>query len=131
MAPKDGTRLRGRSILVVEDHEDMRTLIEEYFVSGGAMVTGAENGLRAREALVRERFDLIVTDIAMPTESGIEMMERIRAEGLLMHIPAIAISGQIRMDELEQFSPALFQAVLAKPFDPSRLVAIAIELMGA
>lgn len=116
---------------MVEDHEDMRTLIEEYFVSGGAMVTGAENGLRAREALVRERFDLIVTDIAMPTESGIEMMERIRAEGLLMHIPAIAISGQIRMDELEQFSPALFQAVLAKPFDPSRLVAIAIELMGA
>lgn len=130
MARNEKLRLRGRSILVVEDHEDMRTLIEEYLVSGGASVITAESGLRAREALVLQRFDLIVTDIAMPTESGIQMMERIRAEGLSTYIPAIAISGEIRTEELRQFSPVLFQAVLAKPFDPSRLVAIAAELIG-
>lgn len=117
-------------MLVVEDHEDMRDLISQYLASGGATVIGAANGASAREALAQNSVDLIVTDIAMPTESGIEMMERIRAADWLREVPAIAISGEIRTEELVRFRPSLFQAVLAKPFDPARLVAIARELVG-
>lgn len=134
MTPKNGSRgapLRGRTVLVVEDHDDMRELIEQYLTTGGATVISAANGAIAREALASRSVDLIVTDIAMPTESGIQMMERIRAAGWLSGVPAIAISGEIRMGELAQFRPSLFQAVLAKPFDPARLVAIAAELVGA
>jgi len=108
----------------------MRELIEQYLTSGGATVLTAANGAIARDTLARQSVDLIVTDIAMPTESGIQMMERIRAAGWLGDVPAIAISGEIRMDELSQFRPSLFQAVLAKPFDPARLVAIAAELVS-
>ncbi|UJR79056.1 response regulator [Sandaracinus amylolyticus] len=128
--PSENGPLRGRTVLVVEDHEDMRDLISQYLTSGGATVIGASNGASAREALAQCSVDLIVTDIAMPTESGIEMMERIRAAGWLREVPAIAISGEIRTDELVRFRPSLFQAVLAKPFDPARLVAIASELVG-
>lgn len=126
----DGGPLRGRTILVVEDHEDMRDLIAQYLAGGGATVIGAPDGASAREALASEPVDLIVTDIAMPTESGIEMMERIRAADWVREVPAIAISGEIRTDELVRFSPSLFQAILAKPFDPARLVAIAAQLVG-
>ncbi len=134
MTPKNGSKrtpLRGCTVLVVEDHDDMRELIEQYLTTGGATVITATNGASAREALANRSVDLIVTDIAMPTESGIQMMERIRAAGWLSGVPAIAISGEIRMGELSQFRPSLFQAVLAKPFDPARLVAIAAELIGA
>lgn len=115
---------------MVEDHEDMRDLIAQYLSSRGAHVIGAPDGTSAREVLAQRAVDLIVTDIAMPTESGIEMMERIRAAEWLREVPAIAISGEIRTDELVRFSPSLFQAILAKPFDPARLVAIATQLVG-
>lgn len=129
--PRDGKEpLRGRVVLVVEDHDDMRDLIEQYLTSGGARVIGAADGASARAVLRRSQVDLIVTDIAMPTESGIEMMEHVRAEGALRDVPAIAISGEIRTEELTRFRPSLFQAVLAKPFDPARLVAIAAELVA-
>ena len=125
-----GQLLKGRTVLVVEDHDDMRDLISQYLESDGAQVIGAANGARAREALAHSVVHLIVTDIAMPTESGIEMMERIRSAGWLREIPAIAISGEIRTEELVRFRPSLFQAVLAKPFDPARLVVIARDLVG-
>lgn len=127
---RGGSPLHGRTILVVEDHDDMRDLIEQYLTSGGATVVTATNGATARAALARSTVDLIVTDIAMPTESGIQMMERIRSAGILGEVPAIAISGEIRMEELAELRPSLFQALLAKPFDPARLVAIAAELVS-
>jgi CheY-like chemotaxis protein len=126
-----GAVLKGRVVVVVDDHADTRDMIAEVFEKHGATVLTAPDGPTGRAAIAERPVDLIVTDIAMPGETGIQMMTRVRAAEGMREIPAIAISGQIRSDELEQFRPALFQAVLAKPFDLDRLVAIAGELVAS
>jgi CheY-like chemotaxis protein len=118
-------------VLVVEDHDDTRELIAGHLGDHGAMVLMASDGPSARAVLAKTTVDLIVTDISMPGETGIQMMNRVRAIAALVNVPAIAISGAIQPEELEDFRPALFQAVIAKPFDLQRLVAIASELIGS
>lgn len=122
--------LDGRVVLLVEDHEDTREMLAECLTTHGATVLTAPDAASARAVVAKRPIDLIVTDIAMPRESGIRMMMRMRAAGHLVTVPAIAISGQIRTEDLAEFQPGLFQAVLAKPFDPWRLVAIATELVS-
>jgi len=123
------TRLDGRVVLLVEDHDDTRAMLSECFAANGATVLSAPDAASARAVVAQRPVDLIVTDIAMPRESGIRMMMRMRSAGHLASVPAIAISGQILTEDLAEFQPGLFQAVLAKPFDPWRLVAIASELV--
>lgn len=125
------SRLDGRVVLLVEDHDDTREMLAECFETHGATVLSAPDAASARAALAQsQRVDLIVTDIAMPRESGIRMMMRMRSAGAFAKVPAIAISGQVRAEELVELEPALFQAVLTKPFDPFRLVAIASDLVS-
>ena len=95
-------RLEGRVILLVEDHEDTRDMLEQCFVVHGATVLTAEDAITARAAVAHRSVDLIVTDIAMPRESGIRMMIRMRSAAHLASVPAIAISGEIRSDELRE-----------------------------
>lgn len=118
-------------ILLVEDHDDTRDMLTELLTAHGAMVLAAQDAASARVAAAQKSVDLIVTDIAMPRESGIRMMMRMRQAGHLAKVPAIAISGQVRIEELAELQPGLFQAVLSKPFDVSRLVAIANDLVAA
>jgi CheY-like chemotaxis protein len=123
--------VEGRVVLLVEDHEDTRDMLTECLTACGATVLAASDAASARAAAAARTIDLIVTDIAMPRESGIRMMMRMRQAGHLQGVPAIAISGQVRTDELAELQPGLFQAVLSKPFDLGRLVAIANELVAA
>lgn len=125
------SRLDGCVILLVEDHDHTRDMLAECFETQGATVLAVADACSARAAVAQaKRVDLIVTDIAMPRESGVRMMMRMRAAGHLVKVPAIAISGQIRAEELVELEPALFQAVLTKPFDPFRLLAIARDLVS-
>lgn len=118
-------------ILLVEDHEDTREMLVECLTACGATVLAAGDAVSARAAATARSIDLIVTDIAMPRESGIRMMMKMREAGHLQSVPAIAISGQVRTEELAELQPGLFQAVLSKPFDLGRLLAIANDLVVA
>jgi CheY-like chemotaxis protein len=123
-------RLSGLCILVVDDHEDSVTLLTELFALHGARVHGACDPNEARAVLDAHRIDLIVTDIAMPRESGLRMMARLReSEGEVARTPAIAMSGQVPPQELGAAYGGLFQAALAKPFALDELVEIAARLL--
>lgn len=72
---------RGKSVLVVEDHPDARSLIGRSLEHLGAQVDFAENG---REAIMKAKalnYDVILMDIAMPVCDGIEATQHLRREG--------------------------------------------------
>ncbi|MEO0031833.1 MAG: hypothetical protein RIS94_1591, partial [Pseudomonadota bacterium] len=73
--------LRGRSILVVDDDEAVRTLMVEQLQEWGMEVTGAADGRAALKALADSpgRFELVLTDYAMPGLSGAELVRKIGA----------------------------------------------------
>lgn len=61
-------------ILLVEDDDSTRELLEEILVVEGYKITSAINGLEAKELLKKEKFNLLITDFKMPGLNGIELL---------------------------------------------------------
>jgi CheY-like chemotaxis protein len=116
LRPSPATSLAGVRVLVVDDHEDTRDLIEQALVYAGASVIAAGS---AREALPHvDRASLIVTDYAMPGETGLWLLERVREHA--RPVPVIVVTGYADR-YAEQLARAPFARVLRKPIDPWRL----------
>jgi CheY-like chemotaxis protein len=81
-------------ILVVEDHNDSREMLEEFLTEEGFTVETAVNGLQALERLMRPpRPDLVLLDLMMPVMTGWDLMERVAEEPSLWGLPVIVVSG--------------------------------------
>ncbi len=118
-------------VLFVDDHEDTRTAIAEQLASAGMFAIVVSQAADARTALATERVDVIVTDVTLGGESGIQMMLEIRKDPEHRDIPAIVASGTHRREEIEDEHPGLFQAVLEKPFPPGDLITAIQTILAA
>ena len=103
---------RGLRILLVDDHEDTCTALEKLLVRRGHLVAATRNMRSAMEAAVRNQFDLLISDIALPDGNGMELMMQMRA---ISKIPGIAISGFGNNGDIEKSLQAGFAEHLIKP----------------
>ena len=127
IAAEDCATLAGKRVLVVDDEPDARELMREMLAMCGVDVTTAGSSDEAVAAFGRERFDLLVSDVAMPGEDGYRLLARLRA---LPHggLPAMALTAYARPEDRERALAAGFQAHCAKPVEPARLVALMADL---
>jgi CheY-like chemotaxis protein len=105
-------------VLLVEDVDDVRTVLAEMLVREGFAVVEASNG---HEAVVKARAarpDVIVMDVGLPLLGGIEAARVIRAIEGLHDLPIIALSGR----PVGTFDEHEFDGVLSKPCVPDVLV---------
>ena len=130
MSPAD-TRLAGVSILLVEDDEDNREILSFVLASAGATITVASTAVEAFETFKLAPSGVILTDIAMPNEDGVWLLQAVRASPELPRTPVVAISAHAMPKALEEFKAAGFDAIIAKPTDPERLVAVIRQVIGA
>jgi signal transduction histidine kinase len=114
---------QGLKILLVDDHEDTCAALEKLLVRRGHLVATTHNVRSAMEAAVRNKFDLLISDIALPDGSGIDLMMQLRA---ISKIPGIAISGFGNNGDIERSLQAGFSEHLIKPIKLENLEA-AIE----
>jgi len=119
--------LRGRRLLVVEDHEDARELIAASLSAAGAQVVTASNAQEAVLAAMRERPDLLVADIALPGEDGYALLQRVRA--IHPALPAIALTAYARSTDRARALEAGFQRHVIKPVDPNDLLELIRSLL--
>src|SRR5205807_6768434 len=77
---------QGLRILLVDDHQDTCAALEKLLVRRGHLVAATHNVRSAMEAAVRNRFDLLISDIALPDGSGMELMIQLHA---ISRIPGI------------------------------------------
>jgi CheY-like chemotaxis protein len=81
-------------VLVVEDHNDSREMLEEFLTEEGFTVETAVNGLQALERLRRgPRPDVVLLDLMMPVMTGWDLMARVEEEPALWGLPVIVVSG--------------------------------------
>ncbi len=106
-------------LLVVDDDARLRELLRRYLSDSGFRVTAAADATEARSNLASFAFDLIVLDVMMPGESGLELTRSLRAEG---RIPVLLLTAMAepedRVNGLEQGA----DDYLSKPFEPRELV---------
>ncbi len=110
-------------ILVIEDNEINGFLLRRYLQDVGHRVSEAANGVDGVAAAEATRFDLIITDIAMPRLDGIEATRRIRASGASSQARIIALTAHSLPEDLKRLRLAGVDACLIKPVTREVLLA--------
>ena len=107
-------------VLVVDDHRDIRELLGRYLTQHGFRVSQAENAAAARRVLKSAAVDLVVLDVMMPGESGLQLTRSLREAG---DVPVILLTAM--GEETDRIVGLEMGAddYLAKPFSPRELVA--------
>ena len=106
-------------ILVIDDDTRLRALLQRYLQENGFAVTTAKDAENARMFLSQYNFDLLIVDVMMPNETGLEFLQNLRKTS---QIPAIVLTA---MGETEDRISGLESGAddyLAKPFEPKELV---------
>ncbi len=110
------------TLLVVDDNEDNRyTLTRRLSREGYANIATAANGREALESLRSKSFDLVLLDIMMPEMNGYEVLEHLKADPQLQHIPVIMISAVDEIDSVIRCVGLGAEDYLSKPFNPTLL----------
>lgn len=116
---EDGPRL-----LIVDDIEDNRyTLSRRLKRQGYENLVEAENGRQALDLLREGPFDLVLLDIMMPEMNGYEVLETVKSDPALRHIPVIMISAIDEMDSVVKCIELGAEDYLPKPFNRTLLQA--------
>ncbi|HYX37286.1 MAG TPA: response regulator [Oligoflexus sp.] len=117
-------------ILAVDDSPDMLMLLTRILEKHGAAVTACSSVDDALERLSETKFDVIVSDIAMPERDGFELVKAVRdmESGSEHQTPAIAVSGHIDFESRTRSYGQGFQVHLGKPINQKHLVAIVERL---
>lgn len=106
-------------ILVIDDDDRLRDLLRRFLEESGFRVTDARDAEEARQFMAGTRFDLLVIDVMMPGETGIEFLAKLRAND---DVPALFLTAmgetENRIDGLE----AGADDYIAKPFEPRELI---------
>ncbi len=110
-------------ILVVDDTEANRDMLSRRLRKQGHVVELAENGPEALARLAREAFDLVLLDIMMPEMSGYEVLERLKSDEALRHVPVIMITAITDMDSVIRCIETGAEDHLPKPFNATLLKA--------
>jgi len=118
----DSTR-QALKILLVDDHHDTCAALEKLLARRGHLVAVTHDVRSAMEAAVRSKFDLLISDIALPDGTGMDLMMQLRA---VANVPGIAISGFGNNGDIERSLKAGFSEHLIKPIKLDNLEA-AIE----
>ncbi|HEX5108205.1 MAG TPA: ATP-binding protein [Vicinamibacterales bacterium] len=116
-----GTFLRDVHVLVVDDEEDARALLETALTGFGAEVTTAASVDEAMREIDRHAPDVLLSDIGMPIEDGYALIEQLRARPAARggHIPAIAVTAYASTRDRRMAELAGYQDHIAKPFEPA------------
>ena len=118
-------------ILIIEDDDEVRELLESLLTRKGHIVATAANGKQGVAAFVDNPFDLVITDIIMPEKDGIEAIMDLRRGR--PDLKLIAISGGGRAEpENYLHSAQLLGAnrTLRKPFSNEAIMAAVREMLG-
>jgi phosphoserine phosphatase RsbU/P len=112
----------GYTLLIVDDNDDNRyTLTKRLQREGFSKLVSASGGQEALDLLQSQTFDLVLLDVMMPGLNGYDVLERMRVDSRLRHIPVIMISAQDELESVIRCIELGAEDYLSKPFNPTLL----------
>ena len=106
-------------ILVIDDDNRLRSLLQRFLRDNDFYVTTAANAEEARERLESYKFDILIVDIMMPEETGLEFLSKLRQES---DVPVIMLTAMGETDDRITGLETGADDYLPKPFEPKELV---------
>lgn len=103
--------------LVVDDFSTMRRIVRNLLKELGFLrVQEAEDGVEALTKLRADQFDFVVSDWNMPNMTGIELLQAIRADEKLKHLPVLMVTAEAKKENIIMAAQAGANGYVVKPF---------------
>jgi CheY-like chemotaxis protein len=122
--------LDGVRVLIVDDEDDICQIVLSVVAAYGAEGECAISAAQARAIMARREFDVLLSDINMPGESGYALLRSVRehASDTIRSVAAAAMTARVGFLDRQQANAAGFDRIIAKPFDMTQLVTSVAEL---
>jgi len=115
-------RLEDTRFLIVDDFSTMRRILHNLLKELGFInIQEAEDGVEALAKLRAEAFDFVVSDWNMPNMNGIELLQAIRADARLKHLPVLMVTAEAKRDNIVLAANAGANGYVVKPFTAATL----------
>ena len=124
--------LAGIRVLLVDDDDDTRDIIERILVRRGAEVVAEASAPAALLRFAEQKFHVLLVDVMMPGMDGYEFIRKIRALPADQggHIPAATLTARVVTDDRMESVLAGFQGHVRKPVDTDQLTHVVATLAG-
>ena len=129
MVASDDSILPGSSVLIVDDHEPHRTLLQNYLTAVGCQCTGAGGGTEALAYLAKQDFDVVLLDLRMDDIDGMEVLKRARKQG--HDAPTIMMSAEGTISHAVEAIRLGAKDFLVKPFELEQLHDTVCRVLGS
>ncbi len=123
----------GLTVLVVDDSAVTRAVIKKSLSMAGldiGTIYEASNGLEALQVLEDAWIDLVFADLQMPEMNGVELIERMARDSLLVSIPVVVVSADPNQQRAEELARLGVRAFIRKPFRPEGLKQIVCDVLA-
>ncbi len=110
-----------KKVLLVEDHPDVRDYMVELLAPTYEVIT-AGNGAQALRKMAKVEVDLVITDLMMPVMDGFELIDGLKENPRLQHIPVMVVSARSSRDDKFKVLEKGVTEILSKPFDKDELI---------
>ncbi len=123
--------LAGMRVLVVDDEPDAQRLLVRVLEQAGASVLAASSAREALEILSKLTPEVLVSDLGMPDEGGLDLIRQVRGSGHHSRdLPAVALTAFVSKEDQRAALLAGFQVHIPKPVDAHDLTAVIASLKG-
>ncbi len=120
-----------KCILVVDDSETVRQVLQLTLGNAGFDVVEAEDGLEALDKLARTSVDMIITDLNMPNMDGLDLIKKIREDGAYRFTPIVMLTTESAEKKKLAGREAGASGWIVKPFKPEQLLKVVKMVLGA
>lgn len=108
--------------LIVDDFSTMRRIVRNLLKEiGFTDADEAEDGVAALAKLRGARFDFVVSDINMPNMTGFQLLEQIKTDDKLKHLPVLMVTAEARKEDIIQAAQGGAAGYIVKPFTKATL----------
>lgn len=130
MSSVDRPVLSGIKALVIDDHRDSVQLLAAALEPYGVVVITAASAAEARTVLGGAAVDVIVCDLELPGENGLELVRWVRSRPASRDVPAVAVTFFSERFGVREARAAGYDVYLRKPIDPTDIVHVVATLVS-
>ena len=119
-----------KCILIVDDSETVRQVLQLALGNAGYQVVEAEDGFDALTKLSGAQVDMLITDLNMPNMDGLELIKKVREEGNHRFTPIVMLTTESSEEKKKAGREAGASGWIVKPFKPEQLLKVVKMVLG-